>query len=123
MGYVVKSKSSLPYYTVEELSQAKNLLKDELMNVLAEVGIPELDDCNAAWDDITRDLFYLPSKQKYMSAAKSKPADMQSFFSHKFDIMRQQMTKDAKKANKVEKRLMTLTMGYEKRSMQLIKEI
>jgi pre-mRNA-splicing factor CDC5/CEF1 len=33
------------------------------------------------------------------------------------------MAKDAKKANKIEKRLMTLNAGYEKRSKQLIKEI
>ena len=33
------------------------------------------------------------------------------------------MTRDAKKANKLEKRLNTLNGGYEKRSSQLIKDI
>lgn len=33
------------------------------------------------------------------------------------------MKRDAKKANKLEKRLMTLNGGYEKRSAQLIKDI
>lgn len=104
-AYVVKSKSSLPYYTPEELSAAKTLLKEELVNVMAEEGFPEPQDCDAAWEECmqpTRDLAQLQ---------------------HQFETLQQQMKRDAKKANKLEKRLMTLNGGYEKRSAQLIKDI
>jgi len=77
---------------------------------------------------------------------QAKPAELQAALNQQFDSFRQQvmwplsvsvlwpltgwltsllfcqMTKDAKKANKMEKRLMTLTQGYEKRATQLITE-
>eukprot|EP00658_Telonema_sp_P-2_P071030 TRINITY_DN6036_c0_g2_i1.p1 TRINITY_DN6036_c0_g2~~TRINITY_DN6036_c0_g2_i1.p1 ORF type:complete len:772 (+),score=223.63 TRINITY_DN6036_c0_g2_i1:192-2507(+) len=121
-AYAAKSKSSLAYFTPEELSAAKTLLQEELVNAMADKGIAEEDEANAAWNASYNDLLVL-SSQQFASVSTATPECMQLSLNEEFDTLRQQMAKDAKKANKIEKRLMTLNAGYEKRSKQLIKEI
>eukprot|EP00656_Telonema_subtile_P006151 TRINITY_DN12824_c0_g1_i1.p1 TRINITY_DN12824_c0_g1~~TRINITY_DN12824_c0_g1_i1.p1 ORF type:complete len:273 (+),score=73.60 TRINITY_DN12824_c0_g1_i1:141-959(+) len=120
-AYAAKSKSSLQYLTQEELLGAKNLLQEELVNVMSERSIPEPEECTTAWSESVKDLILLPSQQ-CASKSKAQGDEIQLALNQQFDLLRQQMTKDAKKANKLEKRLMTLNTGYEKRATQLIKE-
>lgn len=120
-AYAAKSKSSLPYFTPEELSGAQSLLQEELVNVMADHDIPEPEECSSAWSNSVKDLIVLTSQQ-CGSKSEAKPDEVQMALNQQFDLLRQQMTRDSKKANKLEKRLMTLNTGYEKRANQLIKE-
>jgi len=119
-SYSLKSKSCLPYHSKEEMTTAGNLVKEELLNVLMDKDQEDADD--STWLETVTDLVHLPTKNRWGSKSKAKPAELQAALQNQFDSFRQQMTKDAKRANKMEKRLMTLTQGYEKRATQLINE-
>jgi pre-mRNA-splicing factor CDC5/CEF1 len=122
-SYALKSKSCLMYFSKEQLTTASNLVKEELVNYLMEKDLSaDADSDDSTWLETVADLVHLPTQNRWGSKSKAKPAEVQAALNQQFDSFRQQMTKDAKKANKMEKRLMTLTQGYEKRATQLIKE-
>jgi len=122
-SYALKSKSSMMYLSKDEMTTASNLVKEELVNFLMDKEISaDADSDDSNWKDAVTDLVHLPTQNRWGSKAKAKPAELQAALNQQFDSFRLQMTKDAKKANKMEKRLMTLTQGYEKRATQLIKE-
>jgi len=121
-SYVAKSKSSLPYFSPEELANASAILKEELVDLLQSQDITKEDD-GQVWEETLLNHVYLPNKQAYANRNQASEEDLQAAYSGTFDELRQQMTKEAKKANKLEKKLNTLTAGYQKRAEQLITEI
>ena len=64
--YVLRSKSSLPYYDPEELAAASNLLKEELVDLLETKGITKEDDSDL-WTQAVDELIFLPQKTAYCS--------------------------------------------------------
>lgn len=120
--YVIKSKSSLPYYNPDELSAASSLLKEELVNLLLDKGIAKEDDAEL-WEDSVNELVFVPSKSEFCLKSKCSEEDLKGSYSGTFEELRAQMGKEAKKANKMEKKLKTLTAGYEARAKQLLEEI
>jgi len=121
-SYVIKSKSSLPYYSLGDLTAASEILKEELVDILQTENVTKEDDA-ALWEETVEELVHLPNKNEYTSVSKATNEDLQSFYSGAYDELRQQMTKEAKKANKLERKLQTLTAGYHKRATQLIEGI
>jgi len=121
-SYVVKSKSSLPYYSHEELAIASEILKEELVDLLEAKNISKEDDA-ALWEQTVQELIHLPTKDDFGYLSTATPDDLQASFSETYDELRQQMTKDAKKANKLERKLQTLTAGYQRRAQQVTEEI
>jgi len=121
-SYVAKSKSSLPYLSPEELANASALLKEELVDLLQSKDITKEDD-GAVWEETVLNHVYLPSKQMYANLNQASEEDLKGAYKGTFEELRGQMAKDAKKANKLEKKLQTLTAGYQKRATQLIEEI
>lgn len=120
-AYAAKSKSSLLYLSPEELAQAKNVLEEEKVNEMAEHAVPEDSETAAAWHSAVADLILLPSGE-CGSKSQASAQDVQAALNTQFDMLHNQMRRDAKKAAKIEKRLNTLNTGYEKRATQLIKE-
>jgi len=120
--YVLRSKSSLPYYDPEELAAASNLLKEELVDLLETKGITKEDDSDL-WTQAVDELIFLPQKTAYCSQTQVSEEEIHTAYSALHNELKQQMGKDAKKANKLEKKLQTLTAGYQNRAQQLIEEI
>lgn len=121
-SYVLKSKSTLPYYDPEELAAASTMLNEALVELLQDKGVDKEDDPEL-WQHVVDDLFYLPQKSGYVPRSQVTDSDMQAAYVTLHTELKQQMSKEAKRANKLEKKLATYTAGYEKRAKQLIQEI
>lgn len=121
-AYVLKSKSCLPYYDPDQLAVASNMLKEELVELLQSTGVTKEDDA-ALWEAAIEEFVYVPQRAEYCFQSKVTSQDIQGSYSELHNELKQQMTKEAKKANKMEKKLHTLTAGYQKRAQQLLEEI
>jgi len=121
-AYVLKSKSMLPYFAPKELAAASEILKEELVDVLQMKSVSKEDDAQL-WEQTLQELMFVPSLDAYQTQSKVSAQELTASHTVFHNEMKQQMTKEAKKANKLEKKLQTLTAGYQKRAEQLISEI
>jgi pre-mRNA-splicing factor CDC5/CEF1 len=121
-SYVARSKSCLPYFSAEQLASASTVLKEELVEILLTENITKEDDA-ALWEGTVMEQIYLPEKNTFSSIREAAADEVQGSYSNTFNGLKEQMTKEAKRANKLEKKLQTLTAGYQKRAQQLIDDI
>jgi len=121
-AYVMSSKSSLPYYSPDELSAASSILKEELVNILLEKGVGKEDD-GEIWEETLNGYVFVPSESAFMKTSELSKAQRMEAYSTSYEELRQNMAKEAKKANKMEKKLKTLTQGYTTRAQTLHDEI
>jgi len=120
--YVMQSKSSLAHHSLNDLATASGMLKEELANVILDSGVSKEDDAGL-WQEAAQELIFVPSKGEYVHASKVSAAQATEAHMQEFTELKNMMTKEAKRANKLEKKLNTLTQGYNVRSEELLAEI
>jgi len=116
-----------PYreYEKEDLEKAKLLMEKEMEVVKSGMqhGDLSLDAYTQVWEECLAQVLYLPSQQRYTRANLASKKDRIESMEKRLEGNRQHMTKEAKKAAKIEKKLKILTGGYQSRASGLIKQL
>ncbi|TRY78786.1 hypothetical protein TCAL_11803 [Tigriopus californicus] len=122
-GYLEKH----PYqkFSDEDLVQAKALLEQEMTVVKEGMnhGDVSLEAYTQVWEECLAQVLYLPNQQRYTRANLANKKDRIDSFKERLEQNRTHMTKEAKRAAKIEKKLKVLTGGYQARAQGLIKQI
>jgi len=116
-----------PYkeYEKPDLEAAKELLEAEMEFVKNGMhhGDLTLDAYTQVWEECLAQVLYLPSQQRYTRANLASKKDRIESMEKRLENNRNHMTREAKKAAKIEKKLKILTGGYQSRAAGLIKQL
>ncbi|XP_065340447.1 cell division cycle 5-like protein [Cloeon dipterum] len=116
-----------PYDNFDEhdIKTAKKLLSEELEVVKQGMGHGDLpfDAYTQVWNECLSQVLYLPSQNRYTRANLASKKDRLEALERKLENNRQHMSKEAKRAAKIEKKLKILTGGYQSRAQGLIKQL
>lgn len=116
-----------PYenFNPNELENAKLLLKKEMEHVKQGMNHGDLpfDIYNQVWEKCLSEVLFLPNQNRYTRANLASKKDRLESAEKSLEQNRTHMSKEAKKAAKVEKKLKILTGGYQTRAQNLIKRL
>ncbi|KAK6635552.1 CDC5 cell division cycle 5-like protein [Polyplax serrata] len=115
-----------PYHTYsqQEIEKAKEILKKEMDIVKHGMGHGELslESYTQVWEECLAQVLFLPSQNRYTRANLASKKDRLESLEKRLDQNRFHMTREAKRAAKMEKKLKVLTGGYQTRAQALIKQ-
>jgi len=116
-----------PYesFTEEELKDADDLLKKEMEVVKTGMGHGELsiDSYTQVWEECYAQVLFLPGQQRYTRASLASKKDRIESADKRLELNRNHMTREAKNAAKIEKKLKVLLGGYQSRAQGLVKQL
>ncbi|KAK2162342.1 hypothetical protein LSH36_100g06032 [Paralvinella palmiformis] len=116
-----------PYEKVtdEEIQSAHEALQREMDYVKHKMGHGDLslEAYTQVWEECYAQVLYLPSQNRYTRASLASKKDRIESLEKRLDNNRTLMTKDAKRAAKLEKKLKILLGGYQSRSQGLVKQL
>lgn len=119
--------SNNPYqeYSEQDIAQAKELLKVEMDKVKVGMGHGDLtmEAYTQVWEECLSQVLFVPSQNRYTRASIASKKDRLESASRQLETNRAHMAREAKKAAKLEKKLRTLTAGYQSRSQVLSKQL
>ncbi|EDV25235.1 uncharacterized protein TRIADDRAFT_37778 [Trichoplax adhaerens] len=109
----------------EEITTARQIIADEVENIKSSAGYSNLsfDAYCTVWDECYKEVLYIPSQARVTRVSMSNRKDRLDFCEKRLESNRQQMTKEAKKANKLEKKLKVLLGGYQARAVAAQKQL
>lgn len=112
-------------YTEEDLNEAKSLLQKEMGVVKQGMSHGELslESYSQVWDECYSQVLFLPSQNRYTRANLASKKDRIESLEKRLENNRNHMTRDAKQAAKIEKKLKILLGGYQSRAQGLMKQI
>ena len=112
-----KKRKPLKPIEPERLENAARLVADALGDLHAgEAPPPPPEAYAAAWEAAEARLAYIPSLQRYEDMDRVSNEDALGAQKQQLQLLRNVMTKDGKKAAKLEKKLDMLLGGYKKRA-------
>ena len=115
-----------PYqqFSEEEVAAAKELLQKEMETVKSGMDHNLSDQAyTQVWEECLAQVLYLPSQKRYTRANLASKKDRIESLRERLETNRTHMTREAKRAAKIEKRLKVLTGGYQARAQGLVKQI
>lgn len=116
-----------PYdsFTSDELERAKYMLKGEMDYVKHGMGHGELslDSYTQVWEECLSQVLFLPSQNRYTRANLASKKDRLESAEKRLEQNRSHMSREAKRAAKMEKKLRILTGGYQSRAQTLLKQL
>lgn len=109
----------------EELEKAKEMLKAEMEHVKHGMGHGDLslDSYTQVWEECLSKVLFLPSQNRYTRANLASKKDRLESAEKRLEQNRSHMSREAKRAAKMEKRLRILTGGYQSRAQTLLKQL
>ncbi|XP_067674317.1 cell division cycle 5-like protein [Haliotis asinina] len=112
-------------FSEEDLHDARALMKQEMEVVKDGMGHGELslEAFSQVWDECYSQVLFLPSQGRYTRANLASKKDRIDSLDKRLEANRGHMTKDAKQAAKLEKKLKILLGGYQSRSQALVKQL
>ncbi|GFO03517.1 cell division cycle 5-like protein [Plakobranchus ocellatus] len=116
-----------PYTEVDpvDMQQAHELLEKEMQVVKEGMGHGELSAESYAqvWEECYSQVLFLPGQNRYTRANLASKKERIESFEKRLENNRAHMTKDAKTAAKLEKKLRILLGGYQSRAQGLVKQL
>ncbi|OTF76916.1 cell division cycle 5-like protein [Euroglyphus maynei] len=108
----------------EYLSKAKQMLNEEMSSLKDGMEHDDLsvNDSAKIWDECYSQLLYLPAQNRYTKASMVSKRERIESIDSRLEQNRQHMTREAKKAGKIEKKLSILLGGYQQRSQEMAKQ-
>lgn len=111
-------------YDEEDISNAKQMLSNEIEVVKQGMGHDlTFDAFCQVWDECLSQVLYVPSQNKYTRANHATKKERIESLEKRLEQNRNHMTKEAKQAAKIEKKLKILLGGYQSRAQTLVKQI
>ena len=102
------------------LSSSQELLSQEISAVRDSLKFDDSAEVyDKYWEQADNELFYVPSQKKYGRVSLHKKKERLDNYEQDVQNVREQMTKEFKKAAKLEKKLVVLLGGYQKRTEAL----
>lgn len=116
---------NIPIYSDEDLERARALMKQEVGTVKKGMNHGDLtiDAYSQVWEECYREVMFNVSQTKYTRVSMSSKKDRIEFLEKALDVNRQLMTKEAKQAAKIEKKLKVVLGGYQAKGIALNKQI
>nr|UEK51571.1 HOX-like protein 6 [Parasacculina yatsui] len=118
---------SHPYetFSTEEMETGKELLRAEMETVKQAMGHGDLtqDAYRQVWRECLSQVMYLPSQNRYTRANLASKKDRIDSLEKRLDMNRSHMTREAKRAAKLEKKLKVLLGGYQSRFGVMSKQL
>lgn len=111
--------------TPEEITYAKQLLHREMDVVKYGMnhGDLSLDSYVQVWDECLGQVLFLPNQNRYTRANLASKKDRLESAEKRLEQNRSHMSREAKRAAKMEKKLRILTGGYQSRAQSLLKQL
>ncbi|XP_052808929.1 cell division cycle 5-like protein isoform X2 [Mya arenaria] len=111
--------------TEDEIEMARQMLHEEMEVVKRGMGHGDLslESFSQVWDECYSQVLFLPSQNRYTRANLASKKDRIESLEKRLEGNRSFMTKDSKKAAKLEKKLKILLGGYQSRSQGLLKQV
>lgn len=108
-----------------DLELAKKLLHQEMDVVKQGMnhGDLSLESYTQVWEECLAQVLFLPAQNRYTRANLASKKDRIESLEKRLEQNRLHMTREAKRAAKMEKKLRILTGGYQSRAQALIKQI
>lgn len=109
----------------EDIAIARQLLHNEMEVVKGGMGHGDLslEAFSQVWDECYSQVLFLPTQNRYTRANLASKKDRIESLEKRLENNRVYMTKDSKKAAKLEKKLKILLGGYQSRSQGLLKQV
>lgn len=109
----------------EELEQAKIVLQREMEVVKQGMnhGDLSMEAYTQVWEECLSQVLFLPNQNRYTRANLASKKDRLESAEKRLEINRNHMSREAKRAAKMEKKLRILTGGYQTRAQTLIKQL
>ncbi len=107
------------------MAAAKALLEEEMKVVKTSMnhGEVSLEAYTQVWEECLAQVLFLPSQSRYTRASLANKKDRIESLKERLETNRTHMTKEAKRAAKIEKKLKVLTGGYQARAQGMAKQI
>jgi len=86
-------------------------------------GELSIDSYTQVWEECYAQVLFLPGQQRYTRASLASKKDRIESADKKLEMNRNHMTREAKNAAKLEKKLKVLLGGYQSRSQGLVKQM
>ncbi|XP_074646818.1 cell division cycle 5-like protein [Tubulanus polymorphus] len=118
-------QNSYDQFDDEDLHEAKRMLLKEMDVVKRGMGHGELslETYSQVWEECYSQVLYLPTQNRYTRATLASKKDRIESLDKRLETNRGHMTKEAKRAAKLEKKLKVLLGGYQSRAQGLIKQL
>nr|CAG4649149.1 EOG090X02CC [Scapholeberis mucronata]SVE93491.1 EOG090X02CC [Scapholeberis mucronata] len=118
------ANNSYQEFDDHEIKQAKEVLKVEMEKVKSGMGHGDLtmEAYVQVWEECLSQVLFVPSQTRYTRASLASKKDRLESSSRQLERNRAHMAREARKAAKLEKKLRTLTAGYQSRSQALQKQ-
>lgn len=116
-----------PLESVEKdsLAKASELLRQEMQLVKERMGHGDLslDAYSQVWDQCYAQVLFVPSQTRFTRASLASKKERIESLEKRLETNRTEMTSEAKRAAKLEKKLKILLGGYQSRSQTLQKQL
>ncbi|KAG0459861.1 hypothetical protein HPP92_022989 [Vanilla planifolia] len=109
----------------DELLEADSLIKEEMEFLRVAMGHEKesFDDFVKARDSCQEDLMFFPARNTYGLASVAGSSEKLASLQNEFEIVKNSMDDEEKKAKKLERKIKVLTQGYEMRAVKLRSQI
>ncbi|RZF40584.1 hypothetical protein LSTR_LSTR007467 [Laodelphax striatellus] len=115
-----------PYetFTPQELARAEEMLKKEMEVVKQGMSHGELslESFSQVWEECFSHVLFLANQNRYTRARLASKKDRLESLEKRLEQNRGHMTKEARRAAKMEKKIKIITGGYQTRSQGLVKQ-
>ncbi|ODM92351.1 Cell division cycle 5-like protein [Orchesella cincta] len=115
-----------PYqeFSEEEMAQAKQLLEVEMEVVKKGMGHElSFQMYEKVWDECLSQMLFLPTQNKFTRVSLASKKERIESLEKELETNRGNMMKEAKRAGKLEKKVKTLTTGYQRRAHALVGQL
>ncbi|XP_017770851.1 PREDICTED: cell division cycle 5-like protein [Nicrophorus vespilloides] len=111
--------------TKEELDEARGSLNKEMEIVRQGMnhGDLSIESYTQVWEECLSQVLFLPNQNRYTRANLASKKDRLESAEKRLEQNRNHMSREAKRAAKMEKKLRILTGGYQSRAQALIKQL
>eukprot|EP00890_Picochlorum_soloecismus_P005608 jgi/Picsp_1/6048/NSC_03402-R1_cell division cycle 5-like protein len=112
-------------FTLSELQEASRLIDEDvtgLKNVLGHDSAT-IEDYSEKWESLIGELAFSVALQRYTRISTMGKDDRVESLRQEFEVLKKQMSKEAKKADKLEQKLNLILGGLQKRNQTLLKDI
>jgi pre-mRNA-splicing factor CDC5/CEF1 len=113
-GYL-RERNGYQKFTRDEINQAKELLEKEIPTIRKTMGHGELttEAFAQVWQECYAQVLYVPNSNRFTRASVTSRKDKIESYEKKLEVNRFHMSKEAKKAAKLEQKLKITLGGYQ----------
>lgn len=118
-------KNSYENFSPEEIKEANDLLNKEIPFIKKAMGHGELttEAYVQVWEECYAQVLYIPNSNRFTRASVTSRKDKIESYEKKLEVNRFHMSKEAKKAGKLEQKLKITLGGYQSIAHVLIKSL